>query len=54
MFKVNNKNTGIGLVDLNTSFFSLLHDTGPILESKDMHAVFQKKGKAVLKKGTTG
>ena len=24
---------------------------GPILESKDMHAIFQKKGKQMLKKG---
>ena len=26
--------------------------SGPILESKGMHAIFQKKGKKMLKKGT--
>ena len=25
--------------------------SGPILESKSMHAIFQKKGKKMLKKG---
>ena len=31
--------------------YNLLYITGPILESKGMHAVFQKKGGKMLKKG---
>ena len=31
-----------------------MYETGPILESKGMHAIFEKKGKKMLRKGKKG
>ena len=36
---------------MNSLYISEYNDPGPILESKGMSAIFQKKGKKMLKRG---
>ena len=43
------KNNLVGFIEETNEF--LAGYLRPILESKDMHVIFQKKGKAMLKKG---
>ena len=53
---VNHTTKTIHHYHLHHPIFYLLFERypGPILESKGIHAIFQKKGKNILKKGKKG